>query len=376
MKRSLEKDKKYKKADASETQDSKRRREHLSVQLKLTLFAFFIIVISCSLTVLVYFILLLIFAKTGLEELVTLNPFLVAVILLASCGLIATLLFAWLSRVYLRPMQRLIDATKEVKRGNFEVRVYHKEKHPVTEMQELVENFNEMVQELGSIELFRNDFINNFSHEFKTPIVSIRGFAKELQIDGVSETQKMDYARIIEDESDRLARLASNVLELSKLEHQRIVSNRTKFYLDEQIRQTLLLFEQEWSEKNLEIIPELVECPVSFDEEMLALVWNNLISNAIKFTPEGGTITVRMEVRDRSVTVEVQDNGIGMTTEVQRHIFEKFFQGDSSHEKTGYGVGLAIVSRVVQLCHGSVCVESEKGLGSLFRVTLPIMSEI
>ena len=365
--------KKEKRITPNGMQDAEKRREHLSVQLKLTLFAFVIIVSSCALTVGVYFVLLLIFARTGLEELVTLNPFLVAVILLGACGLIATLLFAWLSRVYLRPMQQLIDATKEVRRGNFEVRVHHKEKHPVTEMEELVENFNEMVQELGGIEMFRNDFINNFSHEFKTPIVSIRGFAKELQIKGVSETQKMEYARIIEDESDRLARLASSVLELSKLEHQRIMGNRTEFYLDEQIRQTILLFEQEWSEKNLEMIPELVECKVVFDEEMLALVWNNLISNAIKFTPDGGTVAVRMTCGGRSVTVEIEDNGVGMTEDVRHHVFEKFFQGDPSHGKMGYGVGLAIVSRVVQLCHGSVEVESEKERGSLFRVTLPLI---
>ena len=352
--------------------NTEKQRKYFSVPLKMTLFVFLIIVSSIAVTALVYFVLLLIFARTGLEELVTVNPFLVAVILLATCGLISTLLFAWLSRVYLRPMQQLIDATKEVKRGNFEVRVHHKERHPVTEMEELVENFNGMVQELGGIEMFRNDFINNFSHEFKTPIVSIRGFAKEMQIEGVSDAQKLEYARIIEDESDRLARLSASVLELSKLENQRIVGNRTEFYLDEQIRQTILLFEQEWSEKNVEIVPELVECKVIFDEEMLALVWNNLISNAIKFTPKGGVIVIRMTVTEGSVTVEVQDDGVGMTEDVRPHVFEKFFQGDLSHGKTGYGVGLAIVSRVVELCRGSVEVESEKDKGSLFRVTLPV----
>ena len=360
-------------AEQSPSGEEKKRKKQVSVQLKLTLFAFAIIVVSCAITVGVYFVLLLIFAKAGLEELVGLYPLVVAIILLGTCGLVATLLFAWLSRVYLRPMQQLIDATKEVKRGNFEVRVHHREKRPVTEVQELVENFNEMVQELGGIEMFRNDFINNFSHEFKTPIVSIRGFAREMQIEGVSEAQKREYARIIEDESDRLARLSSNVLELSKLENQRIVSNRTEFYLDEQIRQTILLFEKEWSEKDLEIIPELTECRVVFDEEMLALVWNNLISNAIKFTPQGGTITLRMICREREVTVEIEDSGIGMTEEIRRHVFEKFFQGDPSRGKTGYGIGLAIVSRVVQLCHGSVEVESEKDRGSTFRVRLPLV---
>ncbi len=351
--------------------DAEVRRRQISVQLKLTLFAFLIIVSSCAITVLVYFALLMIFARVGLQELVTVNPFVAAVILLATCGLIATLLFAWLSRVYLRPMQQLIDATKEVKRGNFEVRVHHKDKHPVTEMEDLVDNFNGMVEELGSIEMFRNDFINNFSHEFKTPIVSIRGFAKEMQIEGLSDEQKMEYARIIEDESDRLARLSSSVLELSRLEHQRIVTNRTEFYLDEQIRQTILLFEKEWSEREIEIFPDLEECVVCFDEEMLALVWNNLISNAIKFTPDGGKISVRMSLGERTVTVEVEDNGIGMTEDVRKHVFEKFFQGDPSRGRKGYGIGLAIVSRVVALCCGSVEVESCENRGSVFRVTLP-----
>ena len=347
------------------------RRRQISVQLKLTLFAFLIIVLSCAITVLGYFVLLVIFNRVGLQELVTVYPLFVAVILLATCGLIATLLFAWLSRVYLRPMQRLIDATKEVRKGNFEVRVHHRDKRPVTEMEDLVDNFNEMVEELGSIEMFRNDFINNFSHEFKTPIVSIRGFAKEMQIEGVSDEQKMEYARIIEWESDRLAKLSSSVLELSRLEHQRIVTNRTQFYLDEQIRQTILLFEKEWSEREIEILPELEECVVCFDEEMLALVWNNLISNAIKFTPDGGTIAVRMFLDEKMVTVDVEDNGIGMSEETCRHIFEKFFQGDPSRGRKGYGVGLAIVHRVVALCQGHVEVQSEENKGSLFRVTLP-----
>ena len=347
------------------------RRRQISVQLKLTLFAFLIIVLSCAITVLGYFVLLVIFNRVGLQDLVTVYPLFVAVILLATCGLIATLLFAWLSRVYLRPMQRLIDATKEVRKGNFEVRVHHRDKKPVTEMEDLVDNFNEMVEELGSIEMFRNDFINNFSHEFKTPIVSIRGFAKEMQIEGVSDEQKMEYARIIEGESDRLAKLSSSVLELSRLEHQRIVTNRKQFYLDEQIRQTILLFEKEWSEREIEILPELEECVVCFDEEMLALVWNNLISNAIKFTPDGGTIAVRMFLDEKMVTVEVEDNGIGMSEETCHHIFEKFFQGDPSRGRKGYGVGLAIVHRVVALCQGHVEVQSEENKGSLFRVTLP-----
>ena len=350
---------------------SAEQRRRRSVQLKLTLFAFMIILLSCVVTVLAYLLLLAIFSWAGFRGMDKVNPILAAILLLCTCGVIATVMFAWLSRVYLRPLQQLIDATKEVKRGNFEVYVHHKERHPVSEMEELVDNFNDMVRELGSIEMFRNDFINNFSHEFKTPIVSIRGFAKEMQYPDISEEQKREYAHIIEDESDRLAKLSSNILELSKLEHQRIVTNRTDFYLDEQIRQTILLLEREWTEKNIEIIPDLEECVVHFDESVLALVWSNLLSNAIKFTPDGGEIRVQMTLSDQTVTVEVRDNGIGMTEEVRAHIFEKFFQGDPSRKKKGYGIGLAIVSRILQLCNGRIEVESEVNRGSAFRVTLP-----
>ena len=269
-------------------------------------------------------------------------------------------------------MRKLINATREVRRGNFNVRVTVKEKHPISEMEVLIENFNQMTRELGSIELFRNDFINSFSHEFKTPIVSIRGFARELQRDGISEEQRREYARIIEEESDRLVRLSSNVLELSKLEHQRIVSGHSRFYLDEQIRQCILSFEAEWMQKEIEIQPELEELSFYSNEEMLSLVWRNLIGNAIKFTPKGGLIRVELRVEGATAVVSVTDNGIGMSEDVRAHIFEKFYQGDPSHHKKGYGIGLAIVWRIVKLCRGSITVESEPGKGSAFRVCLPI----
>ena len=247
-------------------------------------------------------------------------------------------------------------------------------KHPyymVPELQDLIRNFNEMAEELRGIELFRNDFINNFSHEFKTPIISIRGFAHELRQEGLTDEQRNEYAKIIEEESDRLARLSANVLTLSKLESQQIVTGRTEFYLDEQIRQCILLLESEWSEKELEIVPELELLLYRGNEEMLALVWRNLLSNAIKFTPQGGRIEVRMEVTEQTVTVSVADNGIGMSDEVRARVFEKFYQGDPSHAHAGYGVGLALVKRVVDLMEGSVSVKSREGCGSCFTVKLP-----
>ncbi|MBE6632831.1 MAG: HAMP domain-containing histidine kinase [Ruminococcaceae bacterium] len=348
-----------------------RLQRHRSLRLKLTLFAFLVMVTAGLLTVVIYYLILRLLGQTPVMVALTVNPVFAGVVVLCACGLIATVLFAWLSKVYLRPMKQLIHATKEVRRGNFKIRVQHKELHPITEMQELMENFNEMTRELDGIELFRNNFINSFSHEFKTPIVSIRGFAREMQVEGVSEEQKLEYARIIEAESDRLARLASSILELSKLENQQIITNQTEFYLDEQIRGSILLFEKEWMEKELEILPELVELKYTCNEEMLALVWNNLIGNAIKFTEAGGTVRVSMTADDKEIAVTVSDTGIGMSGEVASHVFEKFYQGDRSHSNKGYGVGLAIVQRVVNLCGGRIEVASKEGQGSSFCVRLP-----
>ena len=359
-----------KKDSREQNREHKQVRKRQTLRWKLTTFALVTLACSGLITVSVYYILLRLLGATPLFVQLRLNPLFAAVFLLCSCGVIATALFAWFSKYYLMPIKQIISATKEIRRGNFKARV-PMEVRPEAEMAELIRNFNEMAQELEGIELFRNDFINNFSHEFKTPIVSIRGFARELQQSGLTDAQRQEYARIIEEEADRLARLSSNVLELSKLENQKIVTNRTEFYLDEQIRQSILLLEQEWTAKELEVIPELEEVRYYFNEEMLALVWRNLLSNAIKFTPPGGQIRVRMQVRLQEVRVSVSDTGIGMDPEVCAHVFEKFFQGDPSHSKQGYGVGLAIVQRVVTLTGGSVSVTSEPGKGSCFTVTLP-----
>ena len=345
----------------------------ISLRWKLTGFTFLLFFSSAILTVAIYIVLTRLLRSSSLVELLTEDTTLTAVILLSSCVLISIILFALLSRYFLTPIKQLVLATKEVRSGNFKVHIKTKAK-PVSDLEELITNFNEMTRELDGIELFRNDFINNFSHEFKTPIVSIRGFARELQREGLSEEQKAQYARIIEEEADRLALLSTNVLELSKLENQQILTGKSHFYLDEQIRQSILLLEPEWSKKEIEILPELEELSFYSNEQMLSLVWNNLIGNAVKFTPKGGEIRVEMRVGEGEVTVLVIDNGQGMSEEVRAHIFEKFFQGDPSRAKRGNGIGLAVVKRVVTLCGGSVEVESEIGQGSTFRVTLPIES--
>lgn len=341
-----------------------------TLRWRLTLFVFCILIISGVMTVLVYTLLLFLFRFHPLVIAITVNPYTLIITLLCICSVIGTVIAGFLGKYYLRPLHQLSQATNQVKKGNFKVQVESRNT-PNSEMGVLINSFNEMVRELDSIELFRNDFINNFSHEFKTPIVSIRGFAKELQFGDLSEEQRQEYAKIIAEESDRLARLSISVLELSKLENQQIVTDKTEFYLDEQLRQVILRQEPIWTEKNIEVIPELDEVLFYSNEELLSHIWDNLISNALKFTPPCGMVRVELYADEKSVTVKVSDTGIGMTEEVQEHIFEKFYQGDPSHSAGGYGVGLPMVARVVSLCGGTIQVESTPEKGSTFTVVLP-----
>ena len=232
-----------------------------------------------------------------------------------------------------------------------------------------------MTDELGSTEMFRNDFINNFSHEFKTPIVSIRGFAKQLQNDDLSEEQRREYIDIIVNESDRLASMSSNILLLTKFENQQMVTDKTEFYLDEQIRKCILLLEKDWAKKNIEFDIDLNEIRYYSNEEMLSHVWLNILNNAIKFTPEKGTVTVKCYHDSSNITVKIIDNGIGMDDKTQRHIFDKFYQGDASHTSIGNGLGLPLAKRVVTLCGGKISVKSQMGKGTTFIVRLPIESD-
>lgn len=341
-----------------------------TLRWRLVLFVLAIIFSSGILTALVHLLLETLFAKSPVMLAITLNPYVFSLVLLGVCTVIGTCLAVLFGKYYLRPLKRLSLATKEVKRGNFKVRV-KQENHSMSEMGILVSDFNDMVRELDSIELFRNDFINNFSHEFKTPIVSIRGFARELQRGELDEATRAEYIRIIAEESDRLANLSGNVLELSRLENQQVLSGKRAFSLDEQLRQSILLFEALWEEKELEILPELEEVRIFSNEDILAHVWKNLLSNAIKFTPRGGSIRVTLQSVGESAVVTVSDTGEGMSEEVKARVFEKFYQGDPSHHGGGHGVGLALADKAARLCGGRIEVESQVGMGSTFTVTLP-----
>lgn len=289
--------------------------------------------------------------------------------------LMGTILSVVFSKMLLRPMNQLIDATHKVARGDFSVRVDPTDSPD--ELGELVGSFNEMTRELGSNEMFKKDFINSFSHEFKTPIVSIRGFARQLERDDITDEERREYAGIIARESERLANMSANILLLTKLENQKIMPDVTVYRLDEQLREAILLLEKQWSDKELELDLDLPDTNIRANEEMLSHVWINIIGNAVKFSERGGMLRVKCALREGSVRVDITDTGVGMDEETCQRIFDKFYQGETSgsaqpsHSIEGNGLGLPLARRIVELSGGDIKVKSAPGKGSTFAVTLP-----
>lgn len=279
-------------------------------------------------------------------------------------GVILSLVFIYFA---LRPVGRLICAIHAVAGGDFSTKIHLK--HP-KEFRELSESFNQMTDELAGIEILRSDFINNFSHEFKTPIVSILGFASLMRKKDLSEAVKEEYLDIIISECRRLSELSSNVLNLSKIESISLLTDTVVFNVSEQIREAILMLEQKWTEKRILFDIDLEECRICGRPDLLKQVWVNLIDNAIKFSPEEGRIMIRTHKNGKTFHFTVTDHGTGMEPETQRKIFERFFQGDSSRSSEGNGLGLSLVRKIVLLHRGSVLVTSEPGHGSTFTVIL------
>lgn len=285
--------------------------------------------------------------------------------------ILGTILSPFIGREFIKPIKELILATSHIAKGDFSVRV--KERDPKTAMDELMGSFNRMAEELDSIEVLRHDFINNFSHEFKTPIVSIIGYAKQMQKANLSDIQKQEYASIIANEAERLSKMSGNILLLTKLKNQQIIGEKTKFYMDEQIRNCILLLERQWGKKNIEYELELEEIEYMTNEDMLSHVWINLLSNAIKFSSENTRIRIRCWKSEQYIYTSILDQGIGMEQSVMDRIFEQFYQVDRSHATEGNGLGLPLVKQIVELCQGKIKVKSELGVGSEFLICLPIM---
>ena len=273
--------------------------------------------------------------------------------------------------IMLNPLHDMLGAMKQLAGGDFNVRYKLKGDMQPYELREFSEEFNRMAEELGSIEMLRSDFVNNFSHEFKTPIVSLRGFAKLLQEGNLTQEEQVEYLDIIIKESDRLAVLATNVLNLSKIENQIIVSEISKFNLGEQIRRTILMMDSKWDQKELDLEVDLEEIDFYGNAELLNQVWVNVLDNAVKFSEHGQKVQVKLLDFFDSVVFKVRDYGCGMDEETMEHIFDKFYQGDTSHAVQGNGLGLTMVRKIIDLHKGKISVESTPEKGTLITIVLP-----
>ena len=271
-----------------------------------------------------------------------------------------------------RPIRRIAEGAERIIAGDFTTRIASvKGLDRVDGFSEIIECFNRMAEELGGMETLRTDFIANVSHELKTPLAVIRNYGVMLQQPGITEAERQEYGQAISAASQRLADMITNILKLSKLENQQIYADKKVYDLSEQLCECLLAFENAWEAKELEIETEIEDgVQVESDPELLSLVWNNLFSNAIKFTEPGGTVSLSVKSEGDRAVVSVSDTGCGISPEVGAHIFEKFYQGDTSHATQGNGLGLALVKRVVDIIGGEIDVSSQIGVGSTFTVKL------
>ena len=292
------------------------------------------------------------------------------VLLCLGSVLLGTVLACLVGRRIIGPMQKLSDAFTALSKGDFSVRLSTDEK--IEEIRELATHFNAMTHDLSHMETLRSDFVANVSHEFKTPIATIEGYATLLQNPNLTREKHDHYVQIILENARRLSDMSSSILTLSKLENQELILDNRWFRLDEQIRRCILLLEGKWACKELVFDLELPKQMYYGSEALLAQVWSNLLDNAIRYSPRAGTIQVHLHSAQAYVLVSVSDHGEGMSQEVCKHIFEKFYQGDPSRQAEGNGLGLALVKRIVELSRGDVSVHSQVGAGAVFSVRLPL----
>lgn len=270
-----------------------------------------------------------------------------------------------------RPTKIITEATEKIMSGDFSVRIKPMQSSGMEGFNQIAMAINQMAEELGSVETLRTDFIANVSHEMKTPLAVLQNYGTLLQTPDLTEEKRMEYAKGVTDGSRRMADMMTNILKLNRLENQQIYPQVTEFDLGEQLCECLLQYENVWEKAKIEIDTDIAEnVKVKADAELLSHVWNNLFSNAFKFTQPGGTVTVSLSATEHHAIVKVTDTGCGMTPEVGAHIFEKFYQGDTSHSVQGNGLGLALVKRVIDIMQGEIGVESAVGKGSTFTVRI------
>lgn len=292
---------------------------------------------------------------------------LVAVII--GSAIIGVIIALFVGKLFIKPIENISNAINELSKGNFDVRVTENER--IKEISRMTRSFNKMAYSLSQVETLQNDFVTNVSHEFKTPIASIEGYATLLQDGNLPQATRERYLAKIIYNSRKLSDLSENILLLSKIENQQGQPSKKSFRLDEQIRKCILSLENKWTQKNITFDLKLQSISYFGSELLLERVWCNIIDNAIKHSYDGSEIHISVFEAKGSVIVAIADEGEGMSEEVQKHIFDKFYQGDKSHTAEGNGLGLALVKRIVEICFGEVRVKSEVDEGAEFTVILP-----
>lgn len=335
--------------------------------LKTAVFFSALVFLVLTVTMLLNVFLTIILFRTGALES---QPREITLLVFAVVSMIVGMIFSrFAARRPIGTIVEISNATKEIAKGNFDIRL--NEDIRVTEIQTMAHNFNVMTRELANTEMLRNDFIENVSHEFKTPLAAIEGYVTLLQRKGLSEEKRKEYTDRILFNTKRLSALTGNILLLSRLENQEIEIKKESYSLDEQLREIILMYESQWSEKKLDLDIDLDPTVCCGNKDLLAQVWQNLIGNAIKFVSDGDRIRVLLRQNQKGIEVSVVDNGPGMTEEVMGRIYEKFYQGDASHSSVGNGLGLTLTKRIVDLHQGSIYVSSKVGKGTSFTVILP-----
>lgn len=332
----------------------------------------FWVVIFCVINILIleFFAIIYVMHQVQGSTNVKLSWLLMSLLIVVTSIFLATGLALFVEFQLLKPVVSFAKATKKVANGDFSVRV--NEQSPIKGVEEMSKNFNIMAQELAGIETLRNDFIANVSHEFKTPLSAIEGYATLLQNPNLSEEEKLKYSSLLITSSKQLSKLVDNILKLSKLETQEVMQDKINFRLDEQLRKTVLMFEKDWVEKEINFDLSLPISEYYGNPDIIRQIWTNVIGNAIKYSNKGSTIKIEIENNDSFLRVLVSDEGIGMSESTKEHIFEKFYQGDTTRKSEGNGLGLAIVNRIVKLLDGAISIESELDLGTTITISLPI----
>ncbi len=284
--------------------------------------------------------------------------------------LVGGILASLLSKIILSPIEKLNQKMGKVAEGDFNLKLETESK--IDEIQDLYSNFNQMVKELESTEMLQMDFISNVSHEFKTPINAIEGYAMLLQDNPQFSKEQAEYVNKILFNTMRLSKLTSNILLLAKIDNQTLFSRFERYRLDEQIRQAIVVLESKWTDKEIELDVEMEEVFYTGNEALLFHAWRNLIDNAVKFNPIGGSVVIRLKVIRSSVVFTIRDFGPGIREEEARRIFDKFYQADSFHMDEGNGLGLALVKKIISVHSGTIRVENREDGGCEFTVTLPV----